>query len=368
MKVLFTTNIPSPYRVDFFNELGKLCDLTVLFEKTTSSERDKSWSTYKFETFKGVFLKGISISPDKAWCRGFKKYLKDKSYDAIVCCNYSSPTGMSMIHYMRRHKIRYFIEGDGGFAKSGKGFKENIKRHFLKDAYGYFSTAKVHDEYYLTYGAQPEKLYRYPFTSLFERDIISNPLSSEEKLVLRKKLGLKEDKIIISVGRFLELKGFDIAINSMQYLSKEVGLYLVGGTPTEEYLQLREKQDAGRIHFVDFMNKEALNEYYRAADVLIMPTRGDVWGLVINEAMANGLPIVSSDCCVAALELVKEGENGYIVPVDDEKALADAISKVLESEETTRRMSEASLQIVRAYTFENMAKRHVEVFKKCLEG
>lgn len=367
MKVLFMTNVPSPYRVDFFNELGKLCDLTVLFEKTTSSERDKSWSNYKFETFKGVFLKGISISTDKAWCRGFKKYLKDKSYDAIVCCNYSSPTGMSMIHYMRRHKIRYFIEGDGGFAKSGKGFKEKVKRHFLKDAYGYFSTAKIHDEYYLTYGAQLKNLYRYPFTSLFERDIIQSLPTKDEKLVLREELGLKEEKIILTVGQFIRRKAFDVAIKSMATLPNDIGLYIVGGNPTEEYIALRNNLNAENTHFVGFMDKERLKKYYRAADLFILPTREDIWGLVVNEAMANGLPIVSTNRCIAALELVKEGVNGYIVPVEDEKALAEAINKVLEDEEKKLQMSRASLEIIRAYTFENMAKRHIEVFEQCLK-
>ena len=62
MKLLFLSNVPSPYRVDFFNELGKYCDLTVLFEKTTSDERDESWKKYQFNTFRGIFLRGKTIS------------------------------------------------------------------------------------------------------------------------------------------------------------------------------------------------------------------------------------------------------------------------------------------------------------------
>lgn len=367
MKILFTTNVPSPYRVDFFNELGKLCDLTVLFEKTTSSERDKSWSNYKFETFKGVFLKGISISTDKAWCRGFKKYLKDKSYDAIVCCNYSSPTGMSMIHYMRRHKIPYFIEGDGGFAKSGKSFKENVKRYFLKGAYGYFSTAKVHDEYYLTYGGSEEKLYRYPFTSLYANDIVSCLPTQAEKLAIRKELGLIEEKIIVTVGQFIHRKGFDIAIKSMAQCSSNFGLYIIGGQATEEYIQLKEENSVTNVHFSGFKDKETLKKYYFAADLFILPTREDIWGLVINEAAASGLPIISTNRCVAALELIENDVNGYIVPVEDVVALTEAINKILNNEDVITQMSQASLEKIQAYTFENMAKRHMEVFNYVLK-
>ena len=61
-----------------------------------------------------------------------KKYLKDKSFDVVVCSNFSSPTGMSAIRYMRRKKIKYLIESDGGFAGTGKGLKEKIKRMIIE--------------------------------------------------------------------------------------------------------------------------------------------------------------------------------------------------------------------------------------------
>ena len=109
MKVLFLTNVPSPYRVDFFNELGKYCDLTVVFEKQTSDERDKSWGDYQFNTFKGIFLKGISISTDSAFCFGLNKIIKNGHFDRIICANFSSPTGMRAISYMRRKKMPYYL-------------------------------------------------------------------------------------------------------------------------------------------------------------------------------------------------------------------------------------------------------------------
>ena len=133
MKLLFITNVPSPYRVDFFNELGKLCELTVLFEKATYSERDDSWKNYRFENFEGIFLNGISINTDTAFSFGVIKYIKDKRFDNIICANVSSPTGMIAIQYMKLHKIPYYIEGDGGFAKNGKGIKERIKKHFISE-------------------------------------------------------------------------------------------------------------------------------------------------------------------------------------------------------------------------------------------
>ena len=158
MKILWITNIPSPYRVDFFNELGEKCDLTVLFEKKKSNERDKSWQNYKFENFKGIFLKGKSYSTDKAICFNVIKYLKQKKYDYIVVSNISTMTGIIAIEYMKLFKINYCIETDGGFAKSGKGIKEKYKKHLLKNAEIYFSTSEENDKYYLKYGAEGDKI------------------------------------------------------------------------------------------------------------------------------------------------------------------------------------------------------------------
>ena len=86
----------------------------------------------------------------------------------------------------------------------------------------------------------------------------------------------------------------------------------------------------------------------------------DVWGLVINEAMAQGLPVITTDQCVAGLELVENGINGYIVPVSDNEALVTAINTVLG--EDYRKMGQAALEKIRPYTMENMVKAHVEIF------
>ena len=105
MKVLFLANVPAPYRVHFFNELGKRCDLTVLFEKRRSDERDPAWQVDAFRHFKGVFLKGISTRTDAAFCPGVTRYLRDRSFDCVICSTFSTLTGMWAIRYMKRHRI-----------------------------------------------------------------------------------------------------------------------------------------------------------------------------------------------------------------------------------------------------------------------
>lgn len=363
MKILFLTNIPSPYRVDFFNDLGKRCKLTVLFEKLTSAERDESWKMQRFVTFQGIVLKGRSTDVDKAICFDVLKYLKQKLYDVIIVSNVSTPTGMLAIQYMKLRRIPFMIEGDGGFAKNGRGFKEAVKRYFISNAKGYFSTSLSHDQYYLAYGANPEKIYRYHFTSLSSMDILPELPCLKEKAAAKLQLGFINDKMVLAVGQFIFRKGFDVLLKACENLEGDVCVTIVGGKPTAEYLQLVEQHNLHNVRFIEFKSKSELKEYYKAADLFVMPTREDVWGLVINEAMACGLPVITSNRCVAGLELVEDGVTGYIIPVEDDALLANRINLILHSEELCGRLATNSLAKIRSYTIEQMAQDHIDIIK-----
>jgi glycosyltransferase involved in cell wall biosynthesis len=364
MRLLFLSNVPSPYMVDFFNELGKLCDLTVVFEKKTSTERDKSWEDFKFLNFKGVILHGISTSVDSAFAPAVIKYLSRHEYDHIIITNPATPTGVFAILFLKLRRIPYILESEGSFAKSGKGLKERFKKFIMSGAKLYFSTTPKADEYFLTYGAPKDKLVKYPFTSLYKKDLLEKPLSKEDKLVLRNKLGLKGDKIAVAVGRFIPLKYYHVLIHAWRYLNKNYSLYLIGGGPERDnYENIIRKYKLNHVHLIDFMDKSKLLEYYKAADLFIHPTSTDVWGLVINEAMACGLPVITTDMCIAGLELINNDDNGYIVPVGNIMELAEKADKILRDEKLIKSMSYRSIAKISNYTFEDMAKIHFDILK-----
>ena len=370
MKILFLTNVPSPYRVDFFNEFGKYCDLTVLFEKTTSDERDSSWKNYKFENFTGVFLRGVSVSTDTAICFEVNKYVSKGDFDYIICSNFMSPTGILAIMKMKCKKVSYFLEADGGIAKDGKGFKERLKKKVISNAAGYFSSSDVCDNYFIAYGADKEKLHRYPFTSLSDKDVLTTPLSAAEKKDLRRKLDLKEDHIVISVGRFSYLngygKGYDTLFKVCEKLPENIGVYVIGDEPTEEFVKWRETKNLKCLHFVPFKLKDELFEYYRAADISVLLSRGEAWGLVINESMANGTPVIATDACVGALELINHKNNGYIVPVDSVEKAYECITDFFSSNDCQNVLSHNAIETIKNYTIENMANTHIRVLKELL--
>lgn len=361
-KVLFYTNIPSPYRVDFFNELGKKCDLTVLFELKNSNERDKEWDKYDFINFRGIFMKGIRLNTDTAFCPSVIRHI-NKTYDQVIISYIGSPTACLMAWILKHKKIPYYFEGDGGFAGSIKGIKAYLKRYIISNAEMCLSTSKEFDKYCLMYGACPDKILRYPFTSVKEKEVLSNIKTPLEKSKLRNELGMQERGIIISVGQFIHRKGFDLLLAMSKELKEDIGVYIIGGTPTEEYLEMCKKWNLQHVHFLPFMNKERLNMYYQAADVFAFFTREDIWGLVICEAMANGLPVVSSDRCLAATEMITNDVNGYIVQNENLSEMKRAIDKIMKSEQIRQKMSKNAIQLIRnKYTIEKMAESHLKIF------
>lgn len=363
MKILFYTNIPSPYRVDFYNELGKYCDLTVLFERSTSLERNEQWKDYKFDNFKGIILSGIRIGTDTAFCPNIVSYVINEKYDHIVITVLASPTAVLFANFLKKKKIQYYYEGDGGFAGKTIGLKAILKKNIISNAYKCFSTSAPFDEYCIAYGATKKSIIRYPFTSVKEIDVLTEKLTSKEKKERKKEFNIAEECAIISVGRFVSIKGFDLLLEVSRKLPKNVGVYIVGGKPKKEYIKIQNKYKLNYVHFVDFMPKEQLMRFYQAMDFFVLFTRYDPWGLVINEAMANGLPIISTNKCIAAIEMVQNGKNGYIVKSENLEEMRNAVLLLVSDCQTREKMADNAILTASKYTIEKMAKKHKEIFE-----
>lgn len=361
MKVLFLTNMPSYYRTDFFNQLGYFCNLTVLFEKKDAKHRDSKWLSNEFKNFDAIFLDNIKYKLK------INKYLSRKKYDIIIVGGYSTPIGMLSINYMNLKKIPFILNVDGGFIPKKENFiKKVIKKYYISSARYWLSTGKETTEYLINYGANFEKIFIYPFTSLLQKDLLEYPISYSAKKKLKSKLHISEEKIILSVGRFIYKKGFDVLLRACRGIPSCYGVYIVGGEPTEEYIKLKQDFNLTNVHFIGFKSKKELKQYYMASDLFVLPTRQDVWGLVINEAMAYGLPVITTNKCIAGLELIKNQENGFIVPINNAEILADKINEILGNEIILKKIAENNLKKIKKYTIENMADEHMCIFRRIL--
>jgi len=144
----------------------------------------------------------------------------------------------------------------------------------------------------------------------------------------------------------------------MQNIDKNIGVYIIGDNPTQEYLNLQKQFNLTNLYFIGFKIKEELKKYYMVANLFVLPTREDIWGLVINEAMAMGLPIITTDKCVAGLELVENGINGYIIPPENSEILTEKVNQIFN--ENYKQMGQNSLNKIKNYTIGNMVKIHKE--------
>lgn len=359
MRVLYFTNIPSPYRVEFFTELNKHVELTVLFDRQKDKERNEKWfeeNNYDFDyEFIGNFNPKKVISHIK------------KNYDVVVIGGYTQKNCMFAIEYMRINKIPFYINADGGFVNpSDNIITKNLKKHFISSADYYLSTGVGTNNYLIHYGAKKENIYIYSFTSLREKELLKKVINYKEKRKKRKEFGLDYDRLFISVGQFIHRKGYDLLIETVnKYKIKNCGFVIIGGGEEKEnYKSLLKKYNINNIHFIDFLKKDELLEYFKLSDVFIFPTREDIWGLVINEALACGLPIISTKQCLASLELLDEK---YLYDVNDLERMRKLIREFVDCDnKELEKLSKEALKLSYKYTIENMAKEHKQIFERNL--
>ncbi|MDK0557897.1 glycosyltransferase family 4 protein [Clostridium perfringens] len=365
MKVLFLTTVPSPYRVDFFEELGKKCELTVLYEGKYVNYREKSWMKINSKNYISNYLKGKIIN-GQLMPRNLKKHLFGNKYDIYVISGYATVTSILSILFLKFYKKPFILSCDGAIQSNENKFKYMIKKFLISSAHFWLSSGKVTQDYLLHYGAKKEKIYFYPFTSVHDYELVDNVINNDIKRHIRNKLNIKEEKVIVTVGQFIYRKGIDLLLKASKEFSEEYGVYIIGGDPPNEYLDYVKKNKLKNIHFETFKVKEEILEYYKSADLFVLPTREDIWGLVINEAMACGLPVITTDMCVAGLELIKNMENGYIVPSEDSTTLSRQINNYFSNKNNYLKMSLKCIEMIKPYTIENMAKVHFEIFNKII--
>ena len=177
-------------------------------------------------------------------------------------------------------------------------------------------------------------------------------------MIIKNVYHITEETVVLAVGQFIHRKGFDVLIRASKKLHKSVGVYIVGGEPPKEYLDLINELKVEHVHFIDFVTPDILSYYYKVADVFVHPTREDIWGLVINEALAYGVPVVTTNKCIAGTEMIDNGKNGFVVAAEDEEALIKAILSCCQFE-----MFDNCVSIAKTYTFEKMVLSHINSWK-----
>lgn len=172
-----------------------------------------------------------------------------------------------------------------------------------------------------------------------------------------------DTKKVLYVGQLIPRKGIDVLLKAASGFPRDYHLYLVGGEPSNDYVDLVKALGLSNITFCSFKGKDELRVYYQAADVFTLPTREDIWGLVINEALNYGLPVVSTEKCLAAVEMLT---REAIVLVENDKLLCDRIIEAAEG--TFNDWDEYSISKILLYSIEGSSRTHVEIFNKLYDN
>jgi glycosyltransferase involved in cell wall biosynthesis len=131
----------------------------------------------------------------------------------------------------------------------------------------------------------------------------------------------------------------------------DIGLLVVGDGPERESLK-EQARHLPQVFFLGFQDWDQLPRFYAAADLFVLPSRREPWGLVVNEAMASGLPVLATRRVGAVQDLVLEGQTGFVVPENDADALASAIDRACQSTDRLRTMGEEAQKLIEPWNYE----------------
>lgn len=328
MKIFWLFNHPAPYKVNLFNFLGQKADLEVYFERGGEKGRNAVFYSQKAINFKARMCKSISFGKMDNISSDPIAALKSSKYDVIILNGWRTLTEQKTIAFCKKRKIPYIFMINGGIIRSHElvSFRR-YKRHFIKGAKAYLAPDENSAHYLTYYGADADKITLYPYSSIFKDELVDAPLSADQKQALREKLGLEGKKIYISAGQFIPRKNFVELIKIWANRPKEDSLYILGEGKDKKKLEaLIAKLRLENVHLLPYKKHDEILSYFAASDCFVFLSKEDIYGHVINEALSQALPVVSSSCVNAAKRLIIDGENGYLIPLNDEKAINEKLS------------------------------------------
>jgi glycosyltransferase involved in cell wall biosynthesis len=371
-KLVIVTEIIAPYRIPVFNALGRgrEIDLHVIF----LSENDASlrqWRVYKDEIkFQYEVLPswrqrfgGYNVLLN----RGVFSALNQIRPDVVLCGGYNYLASWQSAGWAKAHRVPLLLwsESTALDRRGGHRVVEFLKKHFLGLCEAFVAPGKSASQYLKDLGIPDERIFISPNAvdnHLFATSA-EDARRGESQVRARLSLPLR---YFLYVGRLVRAKGLFELVEAHAQLNDEirakVGLVFVGDGPDRsELIEQASRITPGTIQFPGFVQRDGLPEFYALADALIFPTHSDTWGLVVNEAMACGLPVIATSVAGCVADLVQDGWNGFVVPPGDPSQLAAAMARLAGDSPLRVEMGARSTQRVEAYSPEAWAEGLVKV-------
>lgn len=311
MKVHILTDIPSPYQVEFFNEI-ELCDgidLSVAYLRDADPARMWAPAQARYECWTINESRAALSEAERSVCEAdfaVFNYYNHPLAETLIALR--AETGKPWCFWGERPGLRQPRMASTWFRQWK--LKALRRSHAPIWGIGQFAVEQYRQEFGVG------RAYRnLPYFSNLDR------FACEKRSPLSR-------RVFLFVGSLIRRKGVDLVARAFVRLAREfphVSLRIAGaggleGTIAQTLHPVRE-----RVEFVGFKHWNELPELYAAADVLCVPSRYDGWGLVVPEGLAAGLPVIATDKMGAALEFVRRGVNGWLIRAGNEDALFEAM-------------------------------------------
>ena len=361
-RVVLITNIPSPYRVDLFDYMQKNLtgyEFHVIYTSRREDNRlwnineDKMKNSHVLES-KVLKIRGKLDARYIHLPGNIGALLSELSPDIVIGFEYN-PAALQSFLWCKMHKVKFIHLTDGTlYSERNVGTIQKLSRKIIiPRADASIASSTKAKEKLLAWGAKKESI----FESLLTVD--TTPFIKAEKSF--------EGNRILYVGSMIPRKGVDLLLNALQFVNADYELRIVGNGTAEEVETFKQQaKDLGienKITWCGFQTGEALVEEYRQASVFVLPTREDCFGLVLLEALSARTPIVSSKYADGAYDIVRNGENGFIVDPEDGKAMGEAISSILKNVSLQKQFSENCIPEIEKFSFEAVSKGYVKAIE-----
>ncbi|MBZ5598762.1 MAG: glycosyltransferase family 4 protein [Acidobacteriia bacterium] len=376
LRLVLLTEIIAPYRIPVFNALARHegIDLQVIF----LAENDpalRQWLVYRDEiqfTYQVLPSWRQRLGKHNLLVnRGLGAALRQAAPDAILCGGYNYPASWESMLWARRNGVRFYlwVESNAHDQRSGRLLVESLKRKFVRNCDGFVVPGRSSLEYVKSFGVEEGAIFTAPNAVDTRRFAEEAGRVRDDCAMQREALGLP-GRFFLFVGRLVAEKGvFDLLqayVTLTAKLKEEIGLVFVGDGKERAALQrLAAGVEPGCIQFAGFAQREQLAAYYALADLLVFPTHTDTWGLVVNEAMACGLPIIATSVAGCTADLVRDGWNGRVIDAGNLEQLGSAMAEIASDSELRLRMGQRSRERILGYSPEACAAGIAEAVLSC---
>ncbi len=360
-KLVIVTEIIAPYRIPVFNALAERpeIDLHVIFLSENDPEL-RQWLVYKDEI-------RFSYQVLPSWRhrvgrhnlllnRGVRSALNRAQPDVLLCGGYNYLASWSAAYWARGQHTPLLLwsESTAFDQRSSYLFVEFLKARFLDLCTAFVVPGQSSLKYLADFGIRRERIFTAP--NAVDVSFYSGRAEAArgDEFHVRSRHSLPE-RYFLFVGRLVWGKGvFDLLeayAKLKPALREQVGLVLLGEGSDRQKLEDRaSKIESGTIRFLGFLHREQLPEIYALSDGLIFPTHSDPWGLVVNEAMACGKPIIATSVAGCTPDLVEDHWNGFVVPPHDIQKLGAAMTDLAEDSELRAQMGYRSQQRIESFS------------------